>query len=859
MGEIIKKDFDGEDLNKMIQDNPDNADHYTSFMKDINYSDLKLDGLSPDEMFRIGKDHYDGENNREWDYDIAKKYYQAAAEHGCMKAMIELAFQYKRAVFPFYTKALHWFIKASEKGSAKAKYNIGEMYEEGEGVKQDYKQAVSWYEEAGKSKAINSAETDEDRKINWINRGLSCAGIIYYSGEEGLPQNREKAIECFKKAVENNGEDGVSNYYLGLEYLKGGILEKNYDKARLCLEIAVKQGYYAALDCLDYMYETGKIQYCGFKSASQWYIDTQIYGRVADQLGYILVHSEDFISETNKHSKRTIAALPDDCWLYRVINNNEDGYDKGILWLECAAETLHNISFHQLVMLYNYNKEYGKDRPPDTDKIAYFANNFYPLDDHSKGITFCNEDCNALINRFLALSEQALKKTLSFSDLAEAEQNFFLKTGFSLAADGTDVDIIKVIIENLLETYKKEGADHTARKIITQGIVSIQQNYGPDVVRMQLLDICGEDINSLEKEWKQRNKKHENAENYFQRGRIYYNRGSLDAAITDFQTALELTEDANEHEKFRSWMIKVCSEKHSAQTLDERLAPYAQMIDKLKNGASKPIGDFLNFKTTGDYVDFAAALSFFEEYELLKRLLDEAADSSFHQTFGLVPDFSLLNTPVSPKFVSWGPAPLYFITTRKPWKKMKDPRKMLKFLVDNGADVNALAADNSTALINQTCNDCESAEILQLLLEYGANPDKTAVFSDIEWTPLVHCLAPEYKEERNTEEIFQPFNELAIKQAKLLLEHGADPNLTSSVLQDLPPLVMAVRNGFKTAGGPTIGESAPCIIEFLELLIKKGANVNFTDSKKNTPLSIAMDNNLSDAEELLLKYGACAY
>jgi len=853
MGEILKKDFDGEDLYKMIHDNPDKKKHYESFMKDIEYSDLRLDGLSPDEIFKIGKDHYDGENDREWDYDIAKKYFQAAAERGCVKAMIELAFQYKRAVFSFYTKALHWFMKAAENGSAKAKYNIAEMFEEGQGVGQDYSQAVHWYEEAGKCKTTGSVETNGDRKIDWINRGLGCAGMLYYNGEEGLPQNRKKAVECFLNAIERNDEDEVSNFYLGLEYLKGGILEKNYEKAKLCFEAAIKHGSYAALDCLDYMYESGKIQNSGYSSAVKWFINTLDYGRAADQLGYIFINSENFISEANNYNRRIIAALPEECLLYRVINKNEDGYNKGIIWLESAAQTLHNISFFQLIMLYNYNKEHGKDRLPSADRIAYFVNKFYPLDDNANKIVFSKEDCKALIERFLVLSEHALKEgLLSFNELTEDEQNVFIKTGFSLAADGIDIDIIKVIIENLLEIDFKEGDDLNARKIIAQGIISVHQGNNPDVVKMQLMEACGEDINSLEKEWKQKNKKHENAENYFQRGRIYYNRGSYDAAIDDFQTALELAKDTDESEKIRSWMIKVCSEKHSAQTLEERLAPYAQMAEKLKSKSLDPIGGFLNFKTVSDYVDFAAALAFFEEYELLKQLLEETAGTGFLQTFSLSSDFSLLNTPVSPKFVSWGPTALYFITMRKPWKKMKDPKKMLKFLADNGADLNALAADYSTALINQTCNDCGSVEILKLMLELGADPDKMAVFSDSEWTPLIHCLAPEHWKKDNGDKVF--LNDLAIKQATLLLEHGADPNLTSSVLQDFPPLVMAVKYGFKTDGGT--GERTTGIIEFIELLIKKGADVNFIDSDNNTPLSIAKENYLSDIEDILLKHGA---
>ncbi len=43
---------------------------------------------------------------------------------------------------------MKWYRKAAEQGYAKAQYNLGNMYREGEGVKQDYAKAVRWYTKA---------------------------------------------------------------------------------------------------------------------------------------------------------------------------------------------------------------------------------------------------------------------------------------------------------------------------------------------------------------------------------------------------------------------------------------------------------------------------------------------------------------------------------------------------------------------------------------------------------------------------------------------------------------------------------------------------------------------------------------
>ena len=846
MGQILKKDFDGEDLNKKIHDNPDKAYYFESFLKDADYSDLKLDGLSPEEMLKIGKDHCDGENDREWDISIAKKYYQASAERGCIEAMIELAFQYKRAVFPFYTKALYWYKKAAEIGSSRAKCCIGQMYEEGEGVEQDYKQAVYWYEEAGKGAIAKGGDNEGKRNFfSPVSQGLSRAGMIYYHGQEGMPRDRVRAAECFRKAAVSG--DGVSNFYLGLMYLSSGdTQEQDYEKAFSCFEIAAGQGYYAPLDCIDYMYETGKIKNGKYKSAALWFTASSDYVKAANQLGYILTDSENFAYEMSDYHKQTISALPEGTWLYRAILNNEKSYEKGIFWYECAAEALCQKSFFQLILLYIHNRDHGINKPPGAEKIAYFVNKMYPPSEDSAKITFNQKDCDELIGKFISLSDCARKEgLLSIGGLMENEQNVFLKTGLSLAVDGTDTDIIKVIIENMLETDKKEGIDRQARNIITQGIVSVQQGESRDVLKMKLYDICGADITALEKEWKNSSKS-ENAENYFERGRIFYKHDNLDAAIADFQRAVDFSEDSNEREHFRSWIVKACSEKQRTQTLDEIMAPFVLMIEKIKNSPPKSIGAALDFKTDYDYTDFCAALALFEEYELLKRLIDEAAGSPL-----FTQNRTLLNAHVRPQIVSWGPTPLYFITTKMPLKKMKDPKKMLRFLTENGADINALAADSSTALINQTCGDCESTEILKTLLDLGADPDLTSLFGDNVWTPLVHCLCPKYVED---DDAYHPFDDFAINQAKVILEHNADPNLINPDIPDNPPLTLAIKFGFITKGGPTMGKPASGIMEFIEFLIKKGADINFVDPGNNTPMSIAKENNLTAVEELLAKY-----
>ena len=58
-----------------------------------------------------------------------------------------------------YAEAVKWYRLAAEQGNAKAQYNLAVMYDNGEGVPQDYAEAVKWYRlaaEQGDAKAQHS-------------------------------------------------------------------------------------------------------------------------------------------------------------------------------------------------------------------------------------------------------------------------------------------------------------------------------------------------------------------------------------------------------------------------------------------------------------------------------------------------------------------------------------------------------------------------------------------------------------------------------------------------------------------------------------------------------------------------------
>ena len=87
-------------------------------------------------------------------------------------------------------------LQVAEQGNAVAQFNLGLMYDKGQGVRQDYAQAVQWYRKAAE-------------------QGLAEAqynlGVMYAKGE-GVRQNYKIAKEWFGKACDNGLQQGCKAY-----------------------------------------------------------------------------------------------------------------------------------------------------------------------------------------------------------------------------------------------------------------------------------------------------------------------------------------------------------------------------------------------------------------------------------------------------------------------------------------------------------------------------------------------------------------------------------------------------------------------------------------------------------------------
>lgn len=132
------------------------------------------------------------------DIDTAIEFYKKAISFGDERALGNLGVLYYKQ--KDYINAKKYFELAckSKNNSIKAErcFALGIIYENGSGVRQDFKKAIEYYKkscEAGDSKGCNNL------------------GALYYKGQ-GVRQNQSTAKEYFGKACDLGEQTGCDNY-----------------------------------------------------------------------------------------------------------------------------------------------------------------------------------------------------------------------------------------------------------------------------------------------------------------------------------------------------------------------------------------------------------------------------------------------------------------------------------------------------------------------------------------------------------------------------------------------------------------------------------------------------------------------
>ena len=189
-----------------------------------------------------------------------------------------------------YTEAVKWYKKSAEQDYAEAQWNLGFMYEYGYGIEQNDVKAVKWYRkstEHGYAAAqyklgivyqygYGGVEQNDLEAVKWYSKsaeqGYAIAqhklGVMYQYGN-GIEQSDVEAVKWYKKSAEQGYADAQND--LGFMYEYGYGIEQNYIEAAKWYRKAAEQGSDIAQCNLGLMYEYGKGVEQNYTEAIEWY------------------------------------------------------------------------------------------------------------------------------------------------------------------------------------------------------------------------------------------------------------------------------------------------------------------------------------------------------------------------------------------------------------------------------------------------------------------------------------------------------------------------------------------------------------------------------------------------------------
>jgi TPR repeat protein len=101
---------------------------------------------------------------------IAEKHFRAATEQGDADFQLYLGMGYLRGTFDspggadYDVEGIKWIRKAAKQGHARAQFRLGNEYESGQNIQQDYAEAEKWHRKAAKQ-----GDTDAQERLRKLN------------------------------------------------------------------------------------------------------------------------------------------------------------------------------------------------------------------------------------------------------------------------------------------------------------------------------------------------------------------------------------------------------------------------------------------------------------------------------------------------------------------------------------------------------------------------------------------------------------------------------------------------------------------------------------------------------------------
>jgi TPR repeat protein len=179
---------------------------------------------------------------------------RAEAEKGDAKAQARLGMCYfdGQGVTKDIDEAVKWLSKAAKQGNAAAQFILGNCYENGIGVSKDEDEAAKWNRMA-------SENPDQSAIVEFLRSstgqldadGLTSLGLAYYFGN-GVSQDYVEAVKWLQKAAKQR--DSKAQLYLGRCYANGSGVQRDADEAIKWFCKSAEQGEAEAQEFLGLCY-----------------------------------------------------------------------------------------------------------------------------------------------------------------------------------------------------------------------------------------------------------------------------------------------------------------------------------------------------------------------------------------------------------------------------------------------------------------------------------------------------------------------------------------------------------------------------------------------------------------------------
>ena len=223
------------------------------------------------------------------DYAVAHKEFLRLAKEGHASAQYNLGFlyDYGEGVQQDLSEAAKWYRKAAEQGLAQAQFSLGIMYESGTGVSRDLARSYKWYGVAAETlapgKTRDTVIESRDRIANQLNQDQLAAAQKMIASfrtarspktideNSGTSSAEGRTATADQDAVKAPGGGAITSERARYESALAALQSRDYVTAYRQILPLAHQGHAHAQYTVGFLYDFGRGVEQDYGEAAKWY------------------------------------------------------------------------------------------------------------------------------------------------------------------------------------------------------------------------------------------------------------------------------------------------------------------------------------------------------------------------------------------------------------------------------------------------------------------------------------------------------------------------------------------------------------------------------------------------------------